>query len=171
MDTLRRVGAWLGRRAENVIAVLLAVMFAAFIIQIVFRYFLNLPTGWTTELTLTTWLWMVLWGSAFVLKDSEEIRFDLLTSASGDRARRAMGVLAAVGIIALYGLSLPATIKYVTFMKVEHSSYLHIRLDYLYSIFVLFIVATILRYAWRLWQLLRGSDPDLPGADPEGSAS
>jgi TRAP-type C4-dicarboxylate transport system permease small subunit len=170
MDTFRRVAAWLGRRAENVIAVLLAVMFSAFVIQIVFRYFLNLPTGWTTELTLVTWLWMVLFGSAFVLKDSEEIRFDLLSSSAGRRGRRAMGMLAAVAIVALYGMSLPATIKYVTFMKVEHSSYLHIRLDYLYSIFVVFVVATMLRYGWRLWELLRGGDPDGPGSSAEGSA-
>ncbi len=62
-------------------------MFAAFIVQIVFRYFFNLPIGWTTELTLIIWLWLVLWGAAFVVKENEEIRFDLLTSMAG--ARRA----------------------------------------------------------------------------------
>jgi len=33
----RKAGAWLQRRAENFLAALLAVMFAAFIVQIVFR--------------------------------------------------------------------------------------------------------------------------------------
>ena len=65
---------------------LLAVIFVAFIIQIVFRYAFNLPVGWTSDLAVAAWLWLVLWGAAFVLKDEDEIRFDLLSSAVG-RAR------------------------------------------------------------------------------------
>jgi len=56
---MRAVGAWLHRRAENVAAGLLAVMFSAFIVQIVFRYLFNFPIGWTGELTVVTWLWLV----------------------------------------------------------------------------------------------------------------
>ena len=160
----RKAGAWLQRRAENFLAALLAVMFAAFIVQIVFRYFFNFPIGWTSELTVITWLWMVLWGSAFVLKESEEIRFDLISGAVGSRTRRVMGILIGVSIVALYAVSLPATVKYVSFMKVEHTSYLTIRFDYLYSIYVIFAVAVIVRYAWILWHLLRGKDAAAPAS-------
>jgi TRAP-type C4-dicarboxylate transport system permease small subunit len=156
--------AWLRRRAENVIAVLLAIMFAAFIAQIVFRYFFNLPTGWMSELTVVTWLWMVLWGSAFVLKESEEIRFDLIYSAVGPRARHVMGIVMGVSLVVLYAASLPGAVTYVSFMKVERTDYLHIRLDYLYSIYVVFVVAVLVRYVWILWHLLRGDDPE--AADP-----
>ena len=48
-------------------------------------------------------------------------------------------------------MSLPATVKYVAFMKVESSSYLKIRLDILYSVYVFFAVAVIVRYAWSAW--------------------
>ena len=150
----------LQRLAENVLAGLLGVMFFAFMVQIVFRYFFNFPIGWTSELTVIAWLWMVLWGSAFVLKDSEEIRFDLLSGAAGPRARRVMGILAGASIVALFAVSLPATVRYVSFMKVEHTSYLKIRFDWLYSIYVLFAVAVIVRYVWILWQLLRDSAPE-----------
>src|SRR2546421_12277638 len=121
---LEKSGAWLSRRAENFAAGLLAVMFAAFILQIAFRYFLNFPVGWTSELSVITWLWLVLWGAAFVVKESEEIRFDLLYSAAGRRTRRVMGIIAGLSIVILYVLSLPATVKYVSFMKVEKTSYL-----------------------------------------------
>ena len=47
---------WVRRRAENVVALLLAIMFVAFILQIVFRYFLNFPVGWTSELSVVAWL-------------------------------------------------------------------------------------------------------------------
>ena len=153
---LRRAAAWLHRRAENVVAVLFGVMFVAFILQIVFRYFFNFPIGWTSELSVITWLWLVLWGAAFVVKESEEIRFDLLYGAVGRRTRRVMGVIAAVSIVVLYALSLPATVKYVSFMKIEKTSYLKIPFDWLFSIYVLFLVAVIVRYLWLLAQLLRG---------------
>jgi TRAP-type C4-dicarboxylate transport system permease small subunit len=151
---------WLARRAENVAAGMLAVMFAAFIVQIVFRYFFNLPVGWTSELTVVMWLWLVLWGSAFVLREKEEIRFDLIYAAVGRRARIAMAIAFSVAIVLLYGASLPASYAYVTFMKVESSSYLKIRLDWLYSIYLVFLVAIIARYGWLLWRLARGREPD-----------
>jgi TRAP-type C4-dicarboxylate transport system permease small subunit len=153
-------GAWLRRRAENVAAALLAVMFIAFIVQIVFRYFFNFPVGWTSELSVITWLWLVLWGAAFVMRESEEIRFDLISVAAGPRVRRVMGIITGIAIVGLYAASLPATVKYVAFMKVESTSYLKIRFDWLFSIYVLFAVAIIVRYLWILSCLLRGKDPE-----------
>src|SRR6188472_1610274 len=102
-------GAWLRRRAENVAAAMLAVMFAAFIVQIVFRYFFNFPIGWTSELSVIAWLWLVLWGAAFVVKESEEIRFDLVYGSASPRTRRVMGIITGLSIVILYGLSLPAS--------------------------------------------------------------
>jgi C4-dicarboxylate transporter, DctQ subunit len=151
---------WLRRRAENIAALMLAVMFVAFVLQIVFRYFLNFPIGWSSELTVVMWLWLVLWGAAFVLKENEEVRFDLLAGAVGRRARIAMGVIASISLLILYGASLPATWSYVTFMKVEKSSYLKIRMDWLFSIYVVFLVAILARYLWILWHLLRGREPE-----------
>jgi C4-dicarboxylate transporter DctQ subunit len=153
---------WLRRRAENVMAGLLGLMFVAFLLQIAFRYFFNFPVGWSSEMTVATWLWLVLWGSAFVLKESEEIRFDLITSAVGPRARRAMGIAAGVALVVLYGMSFPAAWSYVTFMKVERSSYLHIRLDWMYSIYLVFAAAVIVRHLWLLWRLARGKDTEAP---------
>ena len=149
-------GAWLRRRAENVAVAMLAVLFVAFIIQIVFRYFFNLPTGWTSELTVVLWLWLVLWGAAFVLKESEEIRFDLISASVGRRTRIGAGIVAALAALILYGASLPATWSYVTFMKVESTAYLKIRFDWLFSIYLVFAVAVMVRYLWILWHLLRG---------------
>jgi len=157
---MRAVGAWLRRRAENIAAAMLAVMFAAFIIQIVFRYVFNLPVGWTSELTVVMWLWMVLFGSAFVLTEKEEIRFDLLYGSVGRRTRIGMAIVFAIAVVLLYGASLKASYSYVSFMKVERSSYLKIRMDWLYSIYLIFLVAVIARYLWLLWRLMRGTDPE-----------
>lgn len=158
-----KLGRWLQRRAENVLAALLGVMFFAFMVQIVFRYFFNYPTGWTTELTVVTWLWMVLWGAAFVVKESEEIRIDLLTSMAGPRGRLVMALVVSVAIVILYAVSLPASYSYVSFMKVEKSSYLKIPMNWLFSIYLFFVVAVIVRYLWLLWGLVHGKAPEEAG--------
>jgi len=166
---MRSAGGWLRRRAENVAAAMLAVMFAAFIIQIVFRYFFNLPTGWTSELTVVMWLWLVLWGAAFALREDEEIRFDLISGAVGPRARIAMGIVTALAVVIFYGLSLKPSFDYVAFMKVEKSSYLKVRMDWLFSIYVVFLAAVIVRYLWLLSRLLRGKDPGAPDSTQASS--
>lgn len=155
----RRAADWLLRRAENVAVLLLAVMFVAFIAQIVFRYLLNLPTGWTSELTVICWVWLILWGAAFVVRERDEIRFDLVYGAVRPAMRRRMAILGALALIVLYGWSLPAVWDYVTFMKVQQTAYLHIRYDYLYAIYIVFAVAVIARYVWLLWASIRGRAP------------
>lgn len=158
--SMRSAVDWIRRRAENIVAAMLAIMFVAFIIQIVSRYFFNFPIGWSSELSVVAWLYMVLIGSALWLRESEEIRFDLVSGSLGPRARRVIGILvAAVGLV-LFAMSLPATWKYVTFMKVESSSYLKIRLDILYSVYLVFAAAIIVRYAWDVWRMMRGEAPE-----------
>ncbi|MGH6946508.1 MAG: TRAP transporter small permease [Kiloniellales bacterium] len=159
---LRASAGWLRRRAENLAAALLAVMFLAFIIQIVFRYLFNFPIGWTSELSIITWLWLILWGAAFVVRESDEIRFDIIYGSVGPNARRLMAAIAAIALVALYALSLPAVIDYVGFMKVQETSYLDIRFDYLFSIYVLFAVASIVRYLCLGWRAIRGDSPEAP---------
>jgi TRAP-type C4-dicarboxylate transport system permease small subunit len=157
---LQRAGAWLYARAENVLAAMLATMFFAFLLQIVFRYLLNWPTGWTNELSAVLWIWIVLFGAAFVVTEQEEMRFDLIYASVTPRVRAIMFLIFAVSLILLYAISLPAVIDYVTFMKVERTAYMKIRFDWLYSIYVVFVVAIIVRYVWLCWQVLRGAAPE-----------
>ncbi len=167
---ISRVVEWVRRRAENVVAALLGIMFAAFIVQIVFRYFFNFPVGWTSELSVVAWLYMTLIGSAFWLKEHEEVRFDLISSRLKARGRRVLGLLVAIAAVVLFGMAMPATWQYVTFMKVESSSYLKIRLDVLYFIYVVFALAIIVRYLGAIVKLVRGELPEEADVTKTGSA-
>jgi C4-dicarboxylate transporter, DctQ subunit len=169
MERLKAIGVWLRRRAENVIAALLLVMFAAFLVQIVFRYIFNFPIGWTSELTIITWLWLVLLGAAFVVTEKEEIRFDLIYGALGQRGRLVTMLITGLFLIAMYVISFPAVLDYVLFMKVQETAYLDIRFDLLYIIYPVFAAAVIVRYAWLLWNALRGKALD--AFDPTKASS
>jgi C4-dicarboxylate transporter DctQ subunit len=166
---LTAIGQWLHARAENLLAAMLGIMFAVFILQIVFRYVINLPIGWTHEISVVMWLWMVLFGSAFVVRDSEEIRFDIFYAAVGDRTRRVMVLLTSLTLATLFIISLPAVIDYVMFMKVEKTAYLKIRFDYLYSIYAIFALAVIVRQLWLAYQAVWGKSSE--GFDPTKAGS
>jgi TRAP-type C4-dicarboxylate transport system permease small subunit len=151
---------WVRRRAENIVAGLLGIMFIAFLLQIVFRYFLNFPIGWSSELSVIAWLYMTLLGSAFWLKESDEIRFDLISGSLGPKGKRVVGLTVAACAVILFAMAMPATWSYVTFMKVESTSYLKIRFDVLYCVYLVFAGAIVVRYAWAIVSLLRGKAPE-----------
>jgi C4-dicarboxylate transporter DctQ subunit len=75
-----------------------------------------------------------------------------------------MFLLSAGALVALYVISFPAVFDYVTFMKVQSTAYLEIRFDWLFFIYLVFVLAAIVRYLWLSWQALRGSAPE--AADP-----
>jgi TRAP-type C4-dicarboxylate transport system permease small subunit len=158
------LGRWLRRRAENVAVALLSVMFATFIIQIFFRYVLNDPVGWSEEVIITTWLWTVLWGAAFILGEAEEIRFDIIYSQMSEGARRVVTIITGLALAFTYGISLPATYRYVSFMKVERSAYLHVPINIMYSVYIVFAVACICRYCWLAYRAICGAKS--PATDP-----
>ena len=154
-------GRWLRRRAENVSALLLLAMFLCVILQIAARYVFNYPLGWTDEVSVLCWIWCTLWGAAFVLREKDEVRFDIIYSAASYKTRRIFTIITGIAAIALFGIALPAVFSYVTFLKVERSAYLGIRLDYLYSIYLLFSLAVIVRYAALTWRAIKGKPPEI----------
>ena len=158
-------GRWLRRRVENISALLLLAMFLCFILQIVARYVFNYPLGWTDEVSVLCWIWCTLWGAAFVLREKDEVRFDIVYSGASEQTRRIFTIITGVAAIVLFGIALPAVLSYITFLKVERSAYLGIRLDILYSIYAVFVVAAIIRYGALTWRAIKGKPPEIePGS-------
>lgn len=157
---MRATLSWLRARADNVAVGLLIAMFVSFMVQIISRYIFNDSVDWTLEVCLTTWLWVVLWESAFLLRDGDHIRFDLFYLMAGPRLRRVLALGAALALLIGFAVSLPATYGYISFEQIRTSSILHIPLDYVFAIYGVFMVAVIIRYGVRLLMLIRGASPD-----------
>ena len=45
--------------AEGMVAAMLAAIFLTFVLQIFSRYVMSTPFGWTLEVCLTLWVWLV----------------------------------------------------------------------------------------------------------------
>jgi TRAP-type C4-dicarboxylate transport system permease small subunit len=158
---------WLRRRAENVAAALLAAIFCIFLLQIFARWTGLFEMGWTEELSRTLWLWLVFWAGAFCLDDRDHIKFDTLYLASGVKRRRIFALIAAVAVVAGFLYSAQDTYGFIDFYFIQRSAVMQIPLGYVFSIFGIFLVMMVIRYAARAVALLRGGSPDavFPGHD------
>ena len=151
--------------AEAVPALLLATMFACFIIQVFMRYAMNSPVGWTVEVCVIAWLWILLWGQSVSVEERDEIRFDIVYGSVRPEVRRWFRLIFSALLVGIYAWSLPALWDFVTFMKVQKTSYLDIRFNWVYSIVLIFSAVTILRYLWIFWGAARGRDTGLAADD------
>ncbi len=146
--------------ADAVGALFFALMFAAFLLQVFSRYVLDAPLGWTLEACLVTYLWFVFWACALMLDERDHVRFDILLRVAPPPVRRLLAALSALVTLVLFLRALPATVDWVAFMAIDRTWTLGIRFDLLFSIYLLFMVAVILRagaallrqFGLRPWQ-------------------
>jgi TRAP-type C4-dicarboxylate transport system permease small subunit len=162
---MQRLAARLRQFADGVAAAMLAALFSVFLVQIAARYLFNVPMGWTVEVCLTLWLWLVFWAGGLCLRPSDHIRFDILYLSVPRPTQRLFGALSALLIVVAFAISFLPTLDYVTFYKIKRSGTLGIRLHYVFAIYLLFMAAVMLRYGYVLLRYLRGH------ADPEGKVT
>jgi TRAP-type C4-dicarboxylate transport system permease small subunit len=128
-------------------------MFGAFVIQVVTRYVLDSPAGWTLEFATLAWVWVVFFAAAFLLRDREHIAFDMLYHAAGPATRRLLAIAQSLVLLVTFLIALPGVIDYVTFMSRERTWILQIPFSIAFACFVLFMVMLILRSSLRIWRL------------------
>lgn len=156
---MRRLIDGLRHGADAVAAGLLAAIFVLFLLQIVTRYVIRQPLGWTLEACLLAWLWLVFWSAAFTLNNRDHVRFNILSESVRPGTRKWFAAIAAVIMLATFSLSFMPTLDFVDFMAIESTSLLKFRFDHVFAIYLVFAAAIILRSAWTLLRLMRGYDP------------
>ena len=165
MPSLIRLKHFARVLADAIPAILLAAMFMSIILQVMMRYVMNRPVGWTVEVCVIAWLWILLWGQSVSAREEDEIRFDILYGSVSPNLRRWFRMIFSVFLVGVYAWSLPALWDFVTFMKIQKTSYLDIRFNWVYSIALIFSIVSILRYGWLFWTSAAGRDAPEAGAD------
>ncbi|MEQ1952861.1 TRAP transporter small permease [Mesorhizobium yinganensis] len=146
------MGRW-NRSVEQVSAVLFAVMFAGFLIQIISRYVLNMPVAWSLELCSIGYVWVVFFSAGMLVSERRQIVFDLIYHAIPPRKRRVLAIVNTVTMGLIFLAALPGVLDYVIFLGRRSSMLLKIRMDLVYSCFVIFMLAVIIGSAIRVWRL------------------
>jgi C4-dicarboxylate transporter DctQ subunit len=168
----------LRRAAELFVGALMALMFLTFVLQITIRYTARLswiaealplldPTryGWTLEFCLLLWVWIIFAGCAFVVRDEDHVTFDMLYNSVRPSIRRWFviigGLIIAVGLMA----SVQPTWDKFYILRLKQTATLKqlvgdwVRMRDVYSVYMLFLIAVSLRYAWTTWRAIRGAAP------------
>ena len=156
---------WLRRAAHGLGGLLFLCLFAVFLIHIAARFGFNRPLPWTDELAVILYLWVILWASAFMVSEREQVVFDLVWNSVGQRARRAMRIVGHLMIGGLAAVAIPASWDYVRFMAREGSPVLGVSFQWVFMPFVLLLASLVVRSVWGIWQALRGQglqDQGLP---------
>lgn len=158
---------WVTRGTEFIAAALLAAMFITFLLQIFSRYVLQTPFGWTLELCLILWVWIVFFGCAFIVREKDHVTFDILYLAAPRRIRQVLALIAAGSIAAGMAWALVPMWDYIDFMKIRKTTTVRlpitgdkIPMRTVFSVYGLFMVAIALRYVWRFVQIARHGPPD-----------
>ena len=185
---MKRLGTWVSRGAEFIAATLLAAMFLTFLIQIFSRYVMQTPFGWTLELCLILWVWLVFLGNAFIVRDRDHVSFDILYLAAPRRVRQVLALISAAAIVVGMIWSFLPTWDYIDWMKMRKTTTVRlpildekIPMRTVLSVYAIFMAALIVRYAWRFVDVLRNGPPDEDhalghegeplGITPEGDAT
>jgi len=155
MQKIKILKSWLLKGGEGVLAAMLAAMFLTFVLQIFSRYIMNAPFGWTLEVCLTLWVWLVFWGNAFVVRHDEHVKFDVLYHAVRPGTRRIFALLGAAAIVIGLGFSLYPTWDWIDFLKIKKSAILKIPMRTIFCIYAIFLVSAVVVYGLRFFRIIR----------------
>lgn len=171
---MRRAAGALHGVAEAVAAAMMATIFVVFVLQVLIRYTARLvwlrevlpfldPNlyGWTEEFARLLWVWLVFWGAAFVVRDSDHVRFEIVYEHVSPRIRRWLIVAAGLTIALALLASLGPTWDKFHILRLKKTATLSslfgdwIRVRDIYLIYPVFLVGVAARYLWAVWRAFR----------------
>jgi TRAP-type C4-dicarboxylate transport system permease small subunit len=125
-------------------------VFLAFIYKIVMRYAAGDAVAWADEVSVVLFIWIVFLANGFMLDDKRQISFDLIYRHLSERNQRIMVAARSLLVGGIFVSALPASVDYILFLWRERTPVMGWRLEYVYACFALFMLAVIIRHAYRL---------------------
>ncbi len=180
---MKQVFKGFSRFAEIIAGGMLAAIFVTFLLQIGSRYtpkiIANLglaetfptlaaiaPLGWTLELIGILWVWVIFFSCAFVVREHEHVRFDIIYLSVSPRARRIFALVSAAAIVIGMLYSFLPTWDYIDFMRMRRTATVRnpfdgakIPLRTVFSVYAIFMAAVAARYAWLMVDVWRNGPP------------
>jgi TRAP-type C4-dicarboxylate transport system permease small subunit len=146
--------AKLRQLAEWIACAMFAAVFVIFNFKIFTRYFEHDEAVWADEVLVILFIWIIFWANSFLVRDKEQITFDLVYRLLPATAQRYTALARAVLIGGIFAWALPGSLDYIHFLWREHTPVLNLPLDIVYSCFGIFLVAVIVRSTMSAVKLL-----------------
>lgn len=142
MKTVRKV-------AETASSVLLAVVFAVFVVAVFMRYVLHDPLPWADELSVILFSVLIFFASAFAMKPAEQIRFEVIYDLLPARAARIVSVVSSIVFGLIFLAAFWPCLDYVIFMLRQRTPALNIPFFYVFVAFPVFLLVVGLKLVWH----------------------
>ena len=174
------------RVAEFIAAMILAAIFIIFLLQIFTRYAPKIawlmpippihdwmmalePIGWTVNLISLLWVWLIFFGCAFFVRESDHVAFDVFFQALSRSWQRyfamATALIMVVAMLYSFGPTWDAIfgsrlmeLKKIQTLRVPVTGD-KIPIKWLFASYILLMIVITLRYMWRGVMLSRASLP------------
>ena len=173
---------WFSRLADMIAAGLLAAIFVTFLLQIATRYLPKVityfdldyfpalaairPLGWSLELIGILWVWVIFFSCAFVVREQDHVKFDILYLWVSRKTRTIFTVISAAAIVAGMIYALLPTLDYIDWMKMRKTATVRnpftggkIPMRTIFSIYGGFMIVVAARYAWMVIETIRNGPP------------
>ena len=163
MAKLKQIGQFLLDVIEIYVpSISFTVMFVVFIINVFYRYFLNNPLTWPSEVISTTFIWTTVLGACYAQRKLDHVSFTVVyerLSAGGQLAFRMVGN----GFVVLaFLIALQPVYEYIQFMNFQATTVLRVPLNIIYFPFLIFQILIIGRMLHALYldgRVLLGKAP------------
>ena len=172
------------RVAEFIAAMVLAAIFIIFLLQIFTRYAPKIawlmpippihdwmmalePIGWTVNLISLLWVWLIFFGCAFFVRESDHVAFDVFFQALSRSWQRYFAMATALIMVvamlysfdptwdAIFGSRL-MELKKIQTLRVPVTGD-KIPIKWLFASYILLMIVITLRYLWRGFIIVRAA--------------
>ena len=180
---MTKVIKWFSRIADMIAAGLLAAIFVTFLLQIATRYFPKLisrfnladtfpilgeiaPLGWSLELIGILWVWVIFFSCAFVVREHDHVKFDIIYLLVSRKTRTVFAIISAAAIVAGMLYALLPTLDYIDWMKMRKTATVRnpftdgkIPMRTICAVYGGFMIVVAARYAWLAVDTIRNGPP------------
>ena len=176
----------ISRVAEFIAAMLLAAVFIIFLLQIFTRYAPKIawlmpiqtihdwmmalePIGWTVNLISFLWVWLIFFGCALFVRESDHVAFDVFFQALSRSWQRYLAMATALIMVTAMLYSFGSTwdaifgsrlmeLKKIQTLRVPVTGD-KIPIKWLFASYIMLMIVITLRYIWRGFMLARNALP------------
>ena len=150
MSRLKRLGRWIADFFEVYLPIaVFVVLLLAFLINVFFRYILRDPQNWTFELSVNAFVIVGLLGACAAYRKEDHVVFDLLYARLGPRGQSILRMVSHAVLVAAFLIAIPLTFRYLVNLP-SVTSILRIPDRYIFSSFLILLISSAIRSAWRL---------------------
>ncbi len=119
------------------------VMFLTFIAQIVARYIFKQPLIWAYEVTVIGFSWTVVFGACYAMRSRSHVKFTLIYDMLSPKKAACLRLLGNIIIVIAFVALIVPSYQYITFMNFQSTSVFKIKLSWIFSAFLYFVLSMI----------------------------